>query len=252
MSVVLSVQGLSLGYPGVSLFRQLSLDVVSGTTLAVLGANGTGKTTFVKALLGLLTPLAGRLQWPQGCPQQIGYLAQTSEFDRRFPIRVRDLVAMGGWRGFGFWSGPGRAGRAGVGAALHEAGIQGLADHPIHTLSGGQLQRALFARVMVQNAPLILLDEPFNGVDQNTEAHLQSIIDGWRREGRTVIMVVHDLSTVLDHCDSALLLGAGGAIHGAVKDVVVPEHLIARGYLSESQAGWIFRQRLPVPVHGRG
>ena len=105
---------------------------------------------------------------------------------------------------------------------------------------------------MVQNAPLILLDEPFNGVDQNTEAHLRSIIDGWRREGRTVVMVVHDLSTVLDHCDSALLLGAGGAIHGAVKDVVVPEHLIARGYLSESQAGWIFRQRLPVPVHGRG
>lgn len=241
MPAILQIRNLALGYPGLTLFRKLSIDIEAGTTLAVLGANGSGKSTFVKMLLGLMPPLSGRLTWPNGHPREIGYLAQMTEFDRRFPIRVRDLAAMGAWRGFGLWSGLDRAGRDRVTAALDAAGVSDLADRPLHTLSGGQLQRALFARVILQDAPLILLDEPFAAVDQSTEAHLLAIIGRWRSEGRAVVLVVHDLSSVLDHCSHALLLGGEAATHGAVADVLTPERLIAQGYLSESQASWMFR-----------
>ncbi len=242
MPAILQLRNIALGYPGLELFRQLSLDIEAGRSLAVLGANGTGKSTFVKMLLGLMSPIAGRLNWPNGRPKEIGYLAQMTEFDRRFPIRVRDLVAMGAWRGFGLWSGLGKDGRGRVEEALVAAGILDIADRSLHQLSGGQLQRALFARVIMQDAPLILLDEPFAAVDQNTEAHLMSIITRWRAEGRAVVLVVHDLSSVIDHCDHALLLGGGIARHGPVEDVLTPENLVAQEYLSQSQAAWMFRQ----------
>lgn len=247
MAAVLQIRNLALGYPGLTLFRQLSLDIDAGTALAVLGANGSGKSTFVKMMLGLMRPLSGRVAWPGGRPREIGYLAQMTEFDRRFPIRVRDLAAMGAWRGFGLWSGLDRAGRNRVSAALDEAGVLPIADRPLHTLSGGQLQRTLFARVILQDAPLIMLDEPFAAVDQSTEAHLLSIIGRWRNEGRAVILVVHDLSSVLDHCSHALLLGGGTATHGPVKDVLTPERLVAQGYMSESQAAWMFRSSPSKP-----
>ncbi|MEM1151276.1 MAG: ABC transporter ATP-binding protein [Pseudomonadota bacterium] len=242
MATTLELRNIALGYPDQTLFRQLSMDIETGVTLAVLGSNGAGKSTFVKMLLGLIEPLSGRLTWPEGRPKEIGYLAQMSEFDARFPIRVRDLVAMGAWRGFGLRKGLDRAGRARVDAALEEAGVADLADRSLHTLSGGQLQRTLFARVILQNAPLILLDEPFAAVDQTTEVHLLTIIRGWQAEGRSVVLVVHDLSSVLDHCSQALLLGNGVAAHGTVKEVLTPERLVAQKYMSESHAAWMFRR----------
>ncbi|XWN29997.1 MAG: metal ABC transporter ATP-binding protein [Devosia sp.] len=250
---IFQTRNLELGYPSLTLVRRLSFTVGGGMTLAVLGANGSGKSTFVKVLLGLLAPLSGQLIWPRGRPQEVGYLAQMSEFDRRFPIRVRDLVAMGAWRGFGFRIGLDRAGQTRVATAMDAAGVLSIENQPLHTLSGGQLQRALFARVIVQDAPLILLDEPFAAVDQSTEAHLLKIIARWRSEGRAVVLVVHDLSSVLDHCSHALLLGAGMATHGNVEDVLTPERLIDQGYMSQSQADWMFRARNNVsdrePAH---
>lgn len=244
MAAVLQIRDVSLGYPDLTLFRKLSMDVEEGATLAVLGANGAGKSTFVKMLLGLTTPLEGRLTWPNGKPREIGYLAQMTEFDRRFPIRVRDLAAMGAWRGFGLRRGLDAGAQERMRDALSEAGVLDIADRPLHTLSGGQLQRALFARVIMQDAPLILLDEPFAAVDQSTEAHLLSIIERWRDEGRAVVLVVHDLSSVLDHCSHALLLGGQEATYGTVSDVLTPDRLVAQGYLSESQASWMFRGSL--------
>ncbi|MEM8624487.1 MAG: ATP-binding cassette domain-containing protein [Pseudomonadota bacterium] len=240
---IFETRNLELGYPELTLVRRLSVSVHSGTTLAVLGANGSGKSTLVKVLLGLLAPRGGRLVWPKGRPREIGYLAQMSDFDRRFPIRVRDLAAMGAWRSLGLRKGLDRAGRTRVAEALDEAGVLSIQDQPLHTLSGGQLQRALFARVIVQDAPLILLDEPFAAVDQSTEAHLLKIITRWREEGRAIVLVIHDLSSVLDHCSHALLLGAGIGAFGLVESVLTPERLVAQGYMSESQADWMFRAR---------
>ena len=162
------------------------------------------------------------LSWPDEPPKEIGYLAQMTEFDRRFPLRVRDLVAMGAWKGFGLAGRLDRETSAKVTSAMDAAGVFDIADRSLHTLSGGQLQRALFARVSMQDAPLILLDEPFAAVDQTTEAHLLTLIDRWRDEGRAVVLVVHDLSSVLDHCDNVLLLGNGEACHGSVDAILTP------------------------------
>lgn len=241
MTAVLQLRDIALGYRENTLFNGLSMDITAGTTLAVLGANGAGKSTFVKMLLGLMDPLSGTLNWPQGRPHAIGYLAQMTEFDRRFPIRVRDLAAMGAWRSFGFRAGLDRTARARMMAALEEVGVLDIADRPLHMLSGGQLQRALFARVIMQDAPLILLDEPFAAVDQSTEAHLLSIIRRWKDEGRAVVLVVHDLSSVLDHCSHALLLGGQEATYGPVETVLTPDRLVSQGYMSASQAAWMFR-----------
>ena len=224
-----------------TLFQRLSFDIDAGTALAVVGANGSGKSTFIKMMLGLIQPQAGQMVWPTGRAPKIGYLAQMTEFDRRFPIRVRDLAAMGAWSGFGLWSGLRREGKDRVAAALDEVGVLDIADRPLHQLSGGQLQRTLFARVILQDAGLILLDEPFAAVDQTTEAHLLSVIRRWRSEGRAVVLVVHDLSSVLDHCSHALLLGGEQATHGQVSDVLTPERLVAQSYMSASQADWMFR-----------
>ncbi len=249
MSAVLEIRNLALGYPELTLFRGLSLDLERGSTLAILGANGSGKSTFVKMLLGLMAPLSGKLNWPAGQPKEVGYLAQMTEFDRRFPLRVRDLVAMGAWKGFGIRGQLDRATKRKVAYALEAAGVLDIAGRSLHTLSGGQLQRALFARVIMQDAPLILLDEPFAAVDQTTEAHLLSLIDRWRDEGRAVVLVVHDLSSVLDHCDTALLLGNGEACHGPVDEILMPDRLVSQSYLSESQASWMFRTSREGQAH---
>ncbi|MCH2078193.1 MAG: metal ABC transporter ATP-binding protein [Rhodobacteraceae bacterium] len=241
MGQILEIRNLALGYPGLTLFRGLSLDIAAGSTTAVLGANGSGKSTFVKMLLGITAPLAGRMSWPNGAPREIGHLAQLTEFDRRFPIRVWDLATMGAWKRLGLRRRLDAQMKSQVQAALETTGIADIAYMPLHELSGGQLQRALFARVIMQDAPLILLDEPFAAVDQQTEAHLLTLIDRWRDEGRAVVLVVHDLSSVLDHCSHALLLGNGEATFGEVETVLTPERLVAQNYLSESQAEWMFR-----------
>lgn len=240
MQTVFRTEHLSLGFGDRYLFSELSMELHAGSSLAVVGANGTGKSTFVKALLGLTMPLAGRIDWPSSRPTTVGYLAQLTEFDREFPIRVRDLVAMGRWRQLGLLGRLNPAARDQVEEAMELVGVSHLANRSLHRLSGGELQRALFARVVLQDAPLIILDEPFAAVDQTTEAHLLTLIDAWRKQGRAVVLVVHDLSSVLDHCTHALLLGAEQATFGPVDEVLTPDQLVAQQYMSESQAAWMF------------
>ncbi len=238
-SVLLSAAGLTLGYRDVTVVGDVAFELARGDVLAVVGHNGSGKSTLIKTLLGTLPPLAGGLDWHAGRPETIAYLGQRMEFDSRFPIRVRDLAAMGAWSGLGLLGRVDDACRARVGSALERTGTAHIADMPLHQLSAGQLQRALFARTMVQDAPLILLDEPFTAVDQTTEAALLTLIDSWADEGRAVILVLHDLSAVLQHCAAALLLGEGRALFGSPKEILTPNNLVGYGYLSKSQADWI-------------
>ncbi|MEO0329132.1 MAG: metal ABC transporter ATP-binding protein [Pseudomonadota bacterium] len=238
-SAVLSTAGLTLGYSGVPVVQDVEFELVHGDVLAVLGHNGSGKSTLIKTLLGILQPLEGALNWASGKPETIAYLGQQTDFDRRFPIRVRDLAAMGAWSGLGMLGRVDRDCQARVDAALERTGTDSIADAPLYKLSAGQLQRALFARTMVQDASLILLDEPFTAVDQTTEAELLTLIDDWATEGRSVIVVLHDLSAILQHCGSALLLGEGRATFGKPEETLTPSALINQGYLSKSQASWI-------------
>jgi len=237
--MLVSASTLDLGYRGQALLNDIAFELGPGDVLAVVGHNGSGKSTFVKTLLGVLPPVAGRLDWPQGRPETIAYLGQLTEFDRKFPICVRDLATMGAWQSLGFLGSIDAGRRRRVDAALERCGITGITRMPLHELSSGQLQRALFARTIVQDAALILLDEPFTAVDQTTEAQLLTLIDDWSAEGRAVILVVHDLSAVLRHCNKALLLGAGRATFGTPKQVLTPANLVEQGYMSPGQSTWI-------------
>ncbi|MEM7747260.1 MAG: metal ABC transporter ATP-binding protein [Pseudomonadota bacterium] len=237
--MLLEAKELTLGYAGVPLVSSLSFDLAAGDVLAVVGHNGSGKSTLVKTLLGVIEPVAGQFHWTNGKPSTVAYLGQRAEFDGRFPIRVRDLAAMGTWRGLGLLGRLGRAEHRRIEDALHQTNISHIADQPLHVLSAGQLQRALFARAMVQNAPLLLLDEPFTAIDQTTESQLLDLIDVWAAEGRAVILVLHDLSAVLQHCNKALLIGNGMSRFGEPREVLTPANLVEQNYLSSSQAAWI-------------
>ncbi len=235
---LLSAAGLTLGYRDVPILKGVTFEVTLGDVFAVVGQNGSGKSTLIKTLLGNLPPLAGELRWGNTKPEIIACLGQGSGFDNHFPLRVRDLAAMGAWPGLGILGKVDKACQNRINTALERTGIIEIADMPLYKLSAGQLQRALFARTIIQNASLILLDEPFTAVDQTTEAELLTLIDDWAAEGRTVVLVLHDLSAVLQHCNSVLLLGSDGALFGQPKQILTTHNLVNYGYLSQSQATW--------------
>ncbi|MFY0615387.1 MAG: ABC transporter ATP-binding protein [Hyphomicrobiaceae bacterium] len=237
--MLLEAKNLTLGYGQTPLVRSISFQLAAGDVLAVVGHNGSGKSTLVKTILGVIPPVSGSFDWSGGKPSTIAYLGQRTEFDGLFPIRVRDLAAMGAWRGMGLLGHLGKSEHDRIEDALRRTNIADIADQPLHVLSAGQLQRALFARTMVQNAPLVLLDEPFTAIDQTTETQLLRLIDSWAAERRAVILVLHDLSAVLQHCNKALLLGNGMARFGKPRQVLTPFNLVEQEYLSSSQAAWI-------------
>lgn len=195
---------LTLGYNRHPAVHHLSGALRRGSLTAIVGANGSGKSTLMKGIVGVLVPMAGRVTVSNGT--RVAYLPQQSELDRSFPARVCDLVALGLWSRRGLLGRHRREDRGAVSAALTAVGLVGFGKRPIGTLSGGQLQRALFARVIVQDADLILLDEPFNAVDARTLGDLLALIERWHGQGRTVMVVVHDYDLVRRHFPEALLL----------------------------------------------
>jgi len=164
MTAALQFRNLTLGYDRHPAVHHLDGAVESGALVAVVGPNGAGKSTLFKGIVGVLKPLAGRIERGDLNPQNIAYLPQAAEIDRTFPINVYDMVAMGLWRRTGSFGGIDRAARASIERAIAAVGLTGFEDRAISTLSGGQMQRMLFARLLLQDARVIVLDEPFNGV----------------------------------------------------------------------------------------
>ncbi|MDT3382311.1 zinc ABC transporter ATP-binding protein AztA [Labrys neptuniae] len=195
---------LSLGYGRQAVLTGLDHVVRRGSLTAVVGANGSGKSTLMRTIAGILRPIAGRCAI--GPNLRLAYLPQQSELDRSFPARTIDLIGLGLWPRRGLL-GRHRAGdRRAVRAALAAVGLEGFANIPLDRLSGGQMQRALFARVLVQDADLILLDEPFNAIDSQTVAVLLGLIRHWHAEGRTIMTVLHDLDLAQSHFPEILRL----------------------------------------------
>src|SRR5262249_5323806 len=153
--------------------------VKSGALMAVVGPNGAGKSTLFKGVVGALKPLAGRIERNGVLPQDMAYLPQVAEIDRTFPINVYDMVAMGLWRRAGLFGGIGRGERNQIEAAIAAVGLTGFEERTIGTLSGGQMQRMLFARLLLQDARVIVLDEPFNAIDAKTSADLLALVRRW-------------------------------------------------------------------------
>lgn len=215
---------VTLGYNSHPAVHHLHGVVRRGSLTAVVGANGSGKSTLMKGIAGLLEPLAGSCRVAEG--MRLAYLPQQSELDRSFPARVVDLVSLGLWPRRGLLGRHRAEDRQSVLEALSAVGLGGFEKRPIDTLSGGQLQRALFARVLVQDADLILLDEPFNAVDSRTVADLIALIKRWHGEGRTVLVVVHDLDLVREHFPDALLLARRPVAWGEARATLAPENLL--------------------------
>jgi zinc/manganese transport system ATP-binding protein len=220
----LTFRDLTLGYNDHPAVHHLNGSVKIGSLTAVVGANGSGKSTLMKGIVGVLKPMAGESLKMPGA--RIAYLPQQSELDRSFPARVVDLVSMGLWPKRGLLGRYTAEDKASVKRALMAVGLEGFEARPLDTLSGGQLQRALFARVLVQDAEIILLDEPFNAIDARTVTDLIALIKRWHGEKRTVMVVVHDLGLVREHFPETLLLARHPVAWGPTSEALKPENLL--------------------------
>jgi zinc/manganese transport system ATP-binding protein len=234
MTAQLRFRNLTLGYERHPAVHHLDGAVASGALMAVVGPNGAGKSTLFKGIVGVLKPLAGRLEREGLDARDIAYLPQVTEIDRTFPINVYDMVAMGLWRRAGLFGGIGRNGRTRIHDAIAAVGLSGFERRPIGTLSGGQMQRMLFARLLLQDARLIVLDEPFNAIDAKTSADLLDLVRRWHAEKRTVLAALHDLDVVKANFPEALLLAREQVAWGATAKVLTPENLMKARRMCEA------------------
>jgi len=248
----IEIDDLTLAYDRRPAVHHLSGRFEAGSLTAVVGPNGAGKSTLLKAIAGLLRPEAGRISLGLMSPADLAYLPQQAELDRSFPITVADTVALGLWRRLGVFRGLDRAMADRVEGALAAVGLAGLGDTAIGSLSVGQLQRVLFARLSLQEARAILLDEPFAAVDQRTTGDLLALIQRWHGEGRTVIAVLHDMEQVRAHFPETLLLAREPVAWGRTAEMLTPEMLERARQVAE---GWQGPDALPpgkvVPLSRR-
>lgn len=236
MTPDVSFQNVTLGYDRHPAVHHLDTEIAPGSLTAIVGPNGAGKSTLLKGLTGVLAPQEGRIDTSGLRKDDIAYLPQQTDIDRAFPISVVDLVAMGLWREIGAFGPLNRSHRAKINGAIAAVGLTGLERRPISSLSGGQMQRALFARVLLQDAKLVLLDEPFTAIDMKTTADLLRVIKRWHGEGRTVLAVLHDYETVKAHFPRALMLARELVAHGPTQKVITPENQFKARQMCEACA----------------
>ena len=201
----IELRGVSVGYRGQPALEDVNLSVPAGSMLAIVGPNGGGKSTLLKLLLGLLTPWGGSVEVlgadPVAARANVGYVPQTGSGDWGFPATVGEVVMMGRYRRLGWFRRPGRADWAAVHAALEQVGMSARRDRQVGELSGGQQQRVFFARALVQEPRLLLLDEPLAGVDALTERDIYQLLRDLSNRGVTVLFTTHNLSTVAEQFD---------------------------------------------------
>ncbi len=222
--------GIEVRNVQVRLGRHVALDDVSGcfaagSLTAVVGPNGAGKSTLLNVLSGLIRPSRGTVVCPARGRRRMAYLQQQTELDRDFPVTVAELVGLGLWRSFGAF----RASSSAVADRVAEAvGAVGLLDHihrRIGELSVGQLRRAFFARLLLLEAEVMLLDEPFAAVDVRTRDALLALMARWHEEGRTIVAVMHEFDQVRAHFPSTLLLARSPVAWGDTSTVLTDANL---------------------------
>lgn len=226
------VHDLTVAWRGHPAVHHLSGTFAPGQLTAVVGPNGAGKSSLLGALAGTLREVTGRVERPPA--RAVAYLPQAASLDRSVPVTVHELVAMGLWSRLGSFRALDDAGRKAVTQAMAAVGLSGFERRLVGELSAGQVQRALFARVLVQDATLILLDEPFNALDARTTADLLALLPRWRQEARTVIAVLHDLEQVRSHFDEVLLLAREAIAWGPTAQVLHAEALFRARQVAES------------------
>lgn len=234
MAAQVEFHNVTLGYDRHPAVHHLKGEVASGALVAVIGPNGAGKSTLLRGIVGIVKPLAGSIHLGGLDARDIAYLPQSAEIDRSFPISVFDFISTGLWRGTGLFGGIGKAARKKILDAIAAVGLSGFENRPIETLSGGQMQRVLFARVLLQDARLIVLDEPFNAIDSKTTTDLLALVKRWHDEGRTVLAALHDLEMVRNHFAETLVLARGPVAWGPTAEVLTPENLMVAMRMCEA------------------
>jgi zinc/manganese transport system ATP-binding protein len=254
-AAALVFRDLTLGYDRRPAVHHLTGTVWAGDLLALVGPNGAGKSTLLGGIVGRAALLGGAIDRCGHEIAGIAYLPQRAEIDTAFPISVRDFVAMGAWRRLGPWRRAGREETERVAAALAQVSLTGFEERPIGTLSGGQFQRVLFARTIVQDCRLILLDEPFAAVDERTTGDLLRVVVGWQGEGRTVVAALHDLAQVRAAFPTTLLLAREPVAWGPTPEVLAPDNWARSRSLVEAwarDAEHCHAHAAPPPGHARG
>ena len=230
-TAALKLTDLTVTYDRHPAVHHVSAEIPAAEMTAIVGPNGAGKSTLLKAFLGLAPRIEGRIEC---AAKRIAYLPQQAEIDRSFPISVFDTVLLGRWSRFGGFG-------AAKGADIHDAqhaieavGLAGFEQRPIDTLSVGQFQRVLFARVLLQDADLVLLDEPFASIDSKTSADLMQVVERWCEEKRTVVCVLHDLDQVKRHFPNTLLLARELVAAGPTQAVLSADNLLRARAMAEA------------------
>jgi zinc/manganese transport system ATP-binding protein len=230
---VVTVDNLTVSYRQHPALHHISGRFAAGSLTAVIGPNGSGKSTLLKSIMGLVKPSGGRIR-VQAARQRVAFLPQLSEIDRSFPMLVQDVVLLGAWGELGALGGVDSAWLARAQAAIQAVGLQGFEARPVGTLSSGQFQRVLFARLIVQDADLILLDEPFAALDSRTTDSLLTLIHQWHTQGRTVVAVLHDDAQVQAHFEQTVLLARELVAWGPTAQVLTEAHLQRARLLAEA------------------
>ncbi len=230
-SKALTTHQLSVNYGNVSALWDISLDLPSGVVAGIIGPNGAGKTTLIKTALGLVRPIAGKVEFfeqpLEKVRQRIAYVPQKETVDWDFPITVRDLVLMGRYGHLGLFRWPRQADYAAVHDYLEMVGMENFAHRQISQLSGGQQQRVFLARALIQEADIYLMDEPFAGIDLGTRQVIMDILHKLRDQGKTVCVVHHELDSVDNYFDWVIMLNIRLVVSGPTKEVFTKEYLNA-------------------------
>lgn len=225
------VEDLTVAYDSKPVLWDIDLKIPKGQLVAVVGPNGAGKTTLIKAMLGLIKPVTGMVRFLDGTSpigtleNQIGYVPQSGSVDWDFPATVQDVVLMGCYGKLGWIRRPRKADIELTKQTLQKVGMQDYASRQISQLSGGQQQRVFLARALAQGAEVYFMDEPFKGVDAQTERAIVSLLKELKNQGKTVVVVHHDLQTVLDYFDWVTLINLRVVANGPVKMVFHEENL---------------------------
>ncbi|MBN8950450.1 ABC transporter ATP-binding protein [Rhizobium sp. 60-20] len=250
MSELIRLKNLTVTYERHPAVHHISGGFAEGSLTAIAGPNGAGKSTLLKAIVGELPLAEGSIDRGALARSDFGYLPQAADINRRFPISVADTVMLGAWKNAGAFGQFSRKDGERAREALDIVGLSGFERRHIGALSAGQFQRVLFARLLLQDARVILLDEPFTAIDQRTTADLLKLVLRWNREGRTVIAVLHDFEQVRAHFPETLLIARELVGWGKTQDVMSPANLIKARAMAErwdDDAGDCLPEDEPAP-----
>jgi zinc/manganese transport system ATP-binding protein len=234
MSAALRLADVTASYERHPAVHHVTGEIAEGSMTAIVGPNGAGKSTLLKAILGVGPTVEGGIEISGAGRKRIGYLPQQAELDPAFPITVFDTVLLGSWRLIGSYGAAGEPNREAVRQAIAAVGLSGFERRSVGTLSVGQFQRVLFARLLVQDADILLLDEPFNAIDSRTVSDLLVLLKRWNNEQRTIVCVLHDLDLVRRHFPQTLLLAREVVAWGPTEGALSVENLRRARAMSEA------------------